>query len=104
MKLFLEKIDVFAFTSIWEGFGYSLVEAMYFNKPIVAYDASSTPEILEGYSGARLVALYDNENFSDKILEIYKMEEYIKKNKIGEKFVRNKFEKKMIINKIKEII
>ena len=104
VKLFLEKIDVFAFTSIWEGFGYSLVEAMYFNKPIVAYNASSNLEILEGYSGAKLIEIYDNKSFSEEIVKLNKLKEILKKNRVGQIFVENKFDKNEIIKKIIEII
>ena len=100
VKLFLEKIDVFAFTSVWEGFGYSLVEAMYSNKPIVAYDISSNPEVLEGYLGAKLVKIYDNKNFAEQILEVNEMKEKLKNKKIGEEFVKKKFDKKKIIDEI----
>jgi glycosyltransferase involved in cell wall biosynthesis len=47
MPRFLSNIDVFVLTSHWEGFGYVLVESMALGKPLVAYQVSSNPEIIE---------------------------------------------------------
>jgi glycosyltransferase involved in cell wall biosynthesis len=46
MKAFMENIDIFAFTSLSEGFGYVLIEAMACKKPVVAFNNSSIPEIV----------------------------------------------------------
>jgi glycosyltransferase involved in cell wall biosynthesis len=58
VKAFMETIDVFVLTSIWEGFGYVLVEAMACKKPVVAFDISSNPEIIaQGETGCLVDAL-----------------------------------------------
>lgn len=44
---FMKDIDVFCLTSLWEGFGYVLVEAMACSKPVIAFRCSSNPEIVE---------------------------------------------------------
>lgn len=44
---FMKDIDVFCLTSLWEGFGYVLVEAMAGSRPVVAFRSSSNPEIVE---------------------------------------------------------
>lgn len=46
MKAFMENIDIFAFTSLSEGFGYVLIEAMACKKPVIAFNNSSIPEIV----------------------------------------------------------
>lgn len=43
---FYESIDIFVLSSKWEGFGYVIVEAMAFEKPVVAFNISSNPEII----------------------------------------------------------
>ncbi|MEZ7970949.1 MAG: glycosyltransferase [Cyclobacteriaceae bacterium] len=43
---FMNSIDVFLLSSIWEGFGYVLVEAMMHSKPVVAFNITSNPEIV----------------------------------------------------------
>ena len=43
---FWQSIDMFVSTSIWEGFGYVLAEAMLAEKPLLAFDVSSMPELV----------------------------------------------------------
>jgi len=51
-KEFLSQIDLFILPSIYEGFGLVLLEAMQANKPILAANNSSIPEVLgKGYVG-----------------------------------------------------
>ncbi|MDO6803348.1 glycosyltransferase family 4 protein [Wenyingzhuangia sp. 1_MG-2023] len=47
VNCFMSQIDVFVLPSHWEGFGYVLAEASYHQKPIVAYNVSSNPEIVK---------------------------------------------------------
>lgn len=46
LKGFYEGIDIFALPSLWEGFGYALVEAMAARRPVAAFDISSIPEVV----------------------------------------------------------
>jgi glycosyltransferase involved in cell wall biosynthesis len=56
---FLSQIDLFVLSSIYEGFGLVLLEAMQANKPILAANNSSIPEVLgENYAG-----LFETSNF-----------------------------------------
>lgn len=48
---FLQGIDIFLLPSLWEGFGYVLVEAMACGKPVIAFNHSSNPEIVSPESG-----------------------------------------------------
>ena len=52
MAPFWRAIDVFVLSSLWEGFGYVLAEAMLAEKPVCAFDCNSMPElVLEGRNG-----------------------------------------------------
>jgi len=52
MAPFWRAIDVFVLTSLWEGFGYVLAEAMLAEKPVCAFNCNSMPElVLDGQNG-----------------------------------------------------
>jgi glycosyltransferase involved in cell wall biosynthesis len=44
---FMQNLDIFVLPSYWEGFGYVLVEAMVNALPVVAFDITSNPEIID---------------------------------------------------------
>ncbi len=69
-KAFMESIDIFALPSVWEGFGYVLVEAMACRKPVVAFRISSNPEIVADSETGFLVAPGDVDEFSKKLEEL----------------------------------
>lgn len=49
---YLSALDVFVLPSLWEGFGYAMVEASYHGKPVVAFDTGSNPEVVvDGVTG-----------------------------------------------------
>jgi glycosyltransferase involved in cell wall biosynthesis len=52
LSLFWRSIDVFALTSLWEGFGNVLIEAMLAERPVFAFSVSNLPELVfEGGNG-----------------------------------------------------
>jgi len=66
----MDSVDVFLLSSLWEGFGYVLIEAMAAGKPVVAFSNSSTPEIcLDGETGW-LVPLGDEPAFAERIVAL----------------------------------
>ena len=44
---FMQSLDIFVLPSYWEGFGYVLVEAMVNALPVVAFNITSNPEIID---------------------------------------------------------
>ena len=70
MEVFMNSIDIFLLPSIWEGFGFVLVEAMVKSKPIVAFDISSNPEIVENNKSGFLVSYPDVEMYAQKITQL----------------------------------
>jgi glycosyltransferase involved in cell wall biosynthesis len=67
VKGFLQAIDVFVLTSLWEGFGYVIAEANYFEKPVIAFDISSNPELIEEGINGFLVKLGDVPAMADRV-------------------------------------
>ncbi len=83
MKGFMQAIDIFVLTSLWEGFGYVLVEAMACNKPIVAFDISSNPEVVEDKSTGFLVPPFDIAAMEGMIVQL--IEDKALRKKFGDK-------------------
>lgn len=67
MNQFYESIDIFILTSHGEGFGYVFAEAMLHNLPLVAYNVSSSQELItENYNGF-LIPKDNIDAFADKL-------------------------------------
>ncbi len=95
IKSFMNSIDIFLLTSLWEGFGYVIVEAMACNKPVVAFNVSSNPEIITDNETGFLINDFDTDKFTDKLELLINNKELRKK--FGDK-ARNVVEKKFEIN------
>lgn len=105
VRSFMESIDVFVLTSLWEGFGYVLAEAMACGKPVVAFDVSSNPEIVEHNKTGYLVPMNDTKKLAENIIHLYNSKEkYDKMSKAGIKRVREKFSIEMAKQKVKNIL
>jgi glycosyltransferase involved in cell wall biosynthesis len=68
----LRAMDLFAFPSLWEGFGTSLVEAMAAGIPVVASDLPCVREIIPDERYGFLVPAKDAEALAARILEVWK--------------------------------
>ena len=67
---FMHGIDIFVLSSLWEGFGYVIVEAMAACKPTVAFNLSSNPEIIRDQETGFLVDFPDVESFCMKLEQL----------------------------------
>lgn len=67
---FMRRIDIFAFPSSWEGFGYAAAEAMAAGLPVVAFDVSSNWEVIENGVSGLLVPPADTEALAGAILRL----------------------------------
>ena len=77
----LHLLDVFVLTSLYEGFGLVLLEAMVAGLPIVASNISAIPEVL-GTTHPGLCEVSNPEDFADKIYQSisFKKSEVLKAN------------------------
>ena len=68
MKSFMESLDIFVLTSLWEGFGYVIVEAMAAAKPVIGLNSSSNPEIIsDGKTGVLVSSI---EEMAESIISL----------------------------------
>jgi glycosyltransferase involved in cell wall biosynthesis len=70
VKSFLSSIDIFVFPSIWEGFGFSIVEAKLMRKPVVAFNISSNPEVIQDNIDGMLIEPFQEDSMVEAILTL----------------------------------
>lgn len=93
MKSFNNSIDIFALPSLWEGFGYAQVEAMTLEKPVVAFDVSSIPEVVSDRETGLLAPKEDVAAFAAHLEKLIMDEELRERlGKAGRKRVLDNFE------------
>lgn len=68
MHDFYSSLDVFILTSHGEGFGYVLAEAMMYEVPLIAYEVSSSNELIKNAYNGYLVPKDDIKEFVQKII------------------------------------
>lgn len=100
MDGFMEAIDIFLLSSIWEGFGYVIVEAMLKSKVVVAFDKTSNPEIIKANETGFLVAYPDVEMFAAKTSTLIKDETL--RQEMGQAALKRVYERFVIEDRITE--
>ena len=93
--------DIFLLPSLWEGFGYVIAEAGLCQKPTIAFDVSSNPEVIvQGKSGV-LVPRNDIGAFCDAIVGVEKNRNRITKmGTFAQKHVVDSFDKTALHKKL----
>jgi glycosyltransferase involved in cell wall biosynthesis len=64
---FVKNIDIYAFTSRYEGTARSMIEAMACGKPVVAFNTSSMKEVVSHEKSGLLVEPFSEEDFANKL-------------------------------------
>jgi len=67
MKSFMQQVDIFVSTALWEGFGFVLAEAMVYQKPVLAFNLSSNPELIINGENGFLITPKNCVEFADKL-------------------------------------
>ncbi|MFA9289622.1 MAG: glycosyltransferase family 4 protein [Solirubrobacteraceae bacterium] len=101
MEGFMNSIDIFLLSSIWEGFGFVLAEAMLKSKPIVAFDISSNPELVENGKSGFLVKYSNLDDFTNKIIRLTK-DKALREN-MGNEGLKSVMKKFVLKDRILEI-
>ncbi len=105
IKSFMASIDIFLLTSLWEGFGYVIVEAMAGEKPVIAFDISSNPEIIRDGENGYLIPFRDTDIFAEKIITLYNNPRLIEKMaREARKTAAENFDMDYMVRQIEELI
>ncbi len=105
MKSFYAGLDVFCLPSLWEGFGYALVEAMTMEKPVVGFDISSNPEVVEDGKTGILVEPGNVQELADaleKMILDRKLREGM--GAAGRKRVLENFDTPLVLDRLIDLI
>jgi glycosyltransferase involved in cell wall biosynthesis len=101
---FMNAFDLLVLPSLWEGFGYVLVEAMAAGKPVIATNTSSMPEIVRDGVDGLLVPPGDVQALSQAIARLLQNPQLAKQmGENGKKRVEEKFTKERMIEEIEAL-
>lgn len=103
MPAFFNSLDVFVFTSLYEGSANTLIETLQYGVPTIAWDVSSNPEIVINNETGYLVNDFDVQKLAAKIKEALSSKN---SNLIenGYKLVNTRFDTTQNLNLLSEII
>ncbi len=102
---FMNSLDLFVFPSHFEGSANTLIETLFYQKPIVAFNVSSNPEIIQHNVNGLLAKAFDSVDLTKCVMELMNSpqlrEEFVKN---GEKIVKEKFDNQKIMQVIENMI
>lgn len=103
MPAFFNSLDVFVFTSLYEGSANTLIETLQYGVPTIAWDVSSNPEIIIDNETGHLISDFNVPEMKKKIQDIsYSQNSTIVEN--GLKLVNEKFDTHQNLELLSEII
>lgn len=103
MPGFFNSLDVFVFTSLYEGSANTLIETLQYGVPTLAWNVSSNPEIIEDKVTGLLATLGNTEELAEKTKELLGEEAKVYREN-GYKKVKETFDSKKNLLKLNEII
>ena len=105
MAAFMNSLDIFVFPSLFEGSANTLIETLFYKKPIVAFNVSSNPEIIQHGVNGLLAKAFDSQDLTKCVQELInspQLRSEFANN--GEKIVREKFDNQKIFEGLEAII
>ena len=105
MAAFMNSLDIFVFPSLFEGSANTLIETLFYKKPIVAFNVSSNPEIIQHEVNGLLAKAFDSQDLTDCVLKLMNSiqlrEEFVIN---GETVVKDKFDNEKIMQALEIIL
>jgi glycosyltransferase involved in cell wall biosynthesis len=71
IREFMKGLDIYLSTSLHEGSSHVILEAMAAGKPVVAFDISSMPEMIDNGASGYLIPFGDEDLFAEKIAHLW---------------------------------
>jgi glycosyltransferase involved in cell wall biosynthesis len=105
MAAFMNSIDLFIFPSLFEGSANTLIETLYYEKPIIAFDVSSNPEIIHHHENGLLAKAFELESLvecTETLMNSPQLREKFIVN--GQKILNEKFDNQKIYQQLQAII
>jgi glycosyltransferase involved in cell wall biosynthesis len=102
---YMNSIDIFLLTSLWEGFGYVIIEAMLCSRPVVAFNISSNPELIDDGRTGFLIEFGNTHDFAEKIktlIEDKNLRSYFGKQ--GHEDARKKFSTEAVVSELEDFL
>ena len=105
INAFMNSIDLFLLSSLYEGFGYVITEAMVHSKPVVAFNIASMPEIIVHDKTGFLVNSYNVNEFAEYTVQLINNPDLRKKmGENGLVRVKEKFDLKDSISRLEHYL
>ena len=105
IRSFNQTIDIFLLTSLWEGFGYVMVEAMAEEKPVIAFDIRSSAEIIDDGQTGFIVEKGNVEELAEKVSYLHNNETLRKEfGRRGRERVEKYFTISRTLGKVEDIL
>jgi glycosyltransferase involved in cell wall biosynthesis len=105
LKAFLQCLDIFVLPSFFEGFGFVIIEAMACSRPVVAFNASSNPEVITDQETGFLAEPGNIDDLAGKIIMLAKDEAMRKEMGMkGRLSVEQNFSMKAGIEKLEKML
>ena len=97
----LHLFDIFILTSLWEGLGRSLTEAMYVGKPVISTAVEGVPELIDNGKTGLLIPTKDVEATANRLIQLLASKE-MRENlgKMARQRVKSRFEVDLMIREI----
>lgn len=102
---FMNSLDIFVFPSLFEGSANTLIETLYYQKPVIAFDVSSNPEIIQNGVNGLLAKPFESTDLTRCVLEMMNSSqlrsEFVNN---GDKILKEKFDNQQIYQQLEAII
>ncbi len=103
--VFFKDVDVFLLPTYWEGFPTSVLEAMYFGKPVISTNVGGIPEMIRHNFNGYLCKPGDARSIASAIIDICHSNQLYNKFRLNSFEVLNKnFTRSKIIHKWTEVL